>query len=286
MKKTFFAFFFVLLIFYKVDAQRISETTTISLLTGSSGTELYNTFGHSAIRVKDTTFNFDTVFNWGTFDFNAPNFYLNFTRGKLLYALSAESYENFKYTFVIENRSVHEQVLDLTLAQKRILYRQLLDNYKPENRYYKYDFFFDNCATRIRDIVANAYGEDFQYNFPDEWQSKPKTFRNLIDLYLTKKHWSDFGIDIALGLPTDAVATPSDYMFLPDYLAEGFATASIKREGVNIPLVKESRLIIPRKDIPEQTFFITPIRLTWALLVIAAILSYFSHIRRPQNSLV
>ena len=138
MKSTLIAILLLAVSYVQSNAQFVAETTTFSLLTGSSGTELYNTFGHSAIRVKDPTKNLDTVFNWGTFDFDAPNFYLNFTRGKLEYRISTESFRSFERGFIWENRSVVEQKLNLTLEQKRRLYQQLIENYKPENRYYKY----------------------------------------------------------------------------------------------------------------------------------------------------
>ena len=277
MKSAWIAIVLVVFNYTQSNAQFVDETSTFSLLTGSSGTELYNTFGHSAIRVKDTTKNLDTVFNWGTFDFDAPNFYLNFTRGKLEYRVSTASFENFKRGFIWENRSVVEQELNLTLEQKIRLYDQLLENYKPENRYYKYDFFFDNCATRIRDLMITTFRDEFQYNYPTEWETSGMTFRNLIDLYLTDKHWSDFGIDLALGLPTDDIASPADYMFLPEFMERGFAKATIVHNGTSVPFAKTTELIIPRKDLAPDVFFITPIRLMWTLFILALILSYISH---------
>jgi hypothetical protein len=258
-------------------ASGLSESSVISLLTASPGEELYSTFGHSGIRVKDESQNIDIVFNYGSFDFDTPNFYLKFTQGKLLYRLSQGSFENFAYGLQYENRSIVEQVLNLTLAQKHQLYKALLDNYKPENRYYKYDFFFDNCATRIRDIMPATFGEDFNFNYPVDWEKDDMTFRNLIDLYLTNHHWSDFGIDLALGLPTDDVASPSDYMFLPDYLLEGFALATIVHHGEVQPFVLSTREILPRRDLPSEVFFISPMKVCWGVFVIALLLSLYGY---------
>lgn len=276
MKNTLITLFFILINSFFVQAQSISDGARISLLTGSPGTELYNTFGHSAIRIKDSRQGLDEVYNYGTFDFRTSNFYVKFARGKLDYMLSKETYKQFEAGFRYENRSVVEQVLNLTFDQKEKLYKLILENYKPENRFYRYDFFFDNCATRIRDLMTTAFGAEFTYNYPKEWETSNLTFRNLIDLYLTNHHWSDFGIDLALGLPTDAVASPSDYMFLPDYLAKGFETASIKRDGEIIPFAKKGVLIIPRKDIEPSVFMITPLKLMWTLFMIGAFLSYLS----------
>ncbi len=257
-----------------LNAQVLSEASTISLLTGSPGSELYSTFGHSAIRVHDPSQQLDLVFNYGTFDFRTPNFYLKFTQGKLKYMLSIQQFDGFLMDFKAENRSLTEQVLNLDLNQRRKLLAMLLENYQPENRYYKYDFFFDNCATRIRDIMLAAFGDDFKYHFPDRWSKDELTFRNLIDLYLTDHDWSDFGIDIALGLPTDDVATPTDYMFLPDYLSEGFGLAKINSSGKWVPLVSSKKLILPRLDVAPHVFFITPVRLMWTLFVVFGILSW------------
>lgn len=206
-----------------------------------------------------------------------PYFYLKFVQRKVDYALSIENYKDFERWFRYENRSVIEQELNLTYLQKKKLFALLQKNYLPENRYYRYDFFFDNCATRIRDLMKIAFEDDFQYNYPELWENKDLTFRNLIDLYLTSLHWSDFGIDIALGLPTDAIATPDDYMFLPDYLAEGFETASIVRDGKEVPFTVSSQMIIPRKDIEPEVFFVTPLKLVWTLFIISVIVSFLGY---------
>ncbi len=282
MLKNAFCFFYILGIGLNAWSQNLSDQATISLLTGSPGTELYSTFGHSAIRVKDPANNLDIVFNYGTFDFNTTNFYLKFVRGKLLYKLSVGEFSNFEFGFKYENRSVTEQVLNLTNEQKNRLYRELIVNYKPENRYYKYDFFFDNCATRIRDIMPAVFKEDFVYNYPDSWKSSQMTFRNLIDLYLKHHHWSDFGIDLALGLPTDGIATPADYMFLPDYLMVGIGTATILRAGEEVPFVLSEREIIPKKSQAPQVFLVTPVLLTSVILLLTAWLSYI-HLKRQKS---
>ncbi len=273
MKKALFILIFCCISPF-ILAQALSDAATISLLTGSPGAELYATFGHSAIRVTDPGQNLDIVFNYGTFDFDTPNFYVKFVRGQLDYMLTQADFDNFIPSYAYDNRSIVEQQLNLTLPQKRKLLALLQENYKPENRYYKYDFFFDNCATRIRDIMKEAFGEDFQYHYPEDWKNSGLTFRNLIDMYLTYHHWSDFGIDIALGLPTDAIASPSDYMFLPDYLSEGFETATIVQDGKAVPLIMSTKTILNKKDIPPEVHFISPGMLTWALLIFSVVLSY------------
>jgi len=266
------------------SSQHLTESSKISLLTISPGKELYSTFGHSAIRVQDTLLGFDSVFNYGTFDFDTPNFYVKFTQGKLLYILSISHFDNFMKYYRFENRSVVEQELNLNIDQRRKLFKSLMDNYKPENRYYKYDFFFDNCATRIRDILPAAFGDDFQYHYAESWQQGSLTFRNLIDLYLTHHHWSDFGIDLALGLPTDEIASPSDYMFLPDYLQEGFASATIVKQGKEVPLVLSTKEIISKVPTAPDTFLIKPMIVCWFIFIITLTVSFYGFKKNKRLS--
>ena len=216
MRRALFALFFMLLFVQHSVGQTSLETTTISLITGSPGADLYNTFGHSAIRIKDPVRGIDFVYNYGTFDFSAPNFYLNFTRGKLDYMLSTEPTENLRYGFLSENRSMAEQVLNLSEEQKRLLIGRLQDNYKPESRYYKYDFFFDNCATRVRDIINIGLDSTIVFNYSSV--DSTLRFRDLIHPYIVNLPWTHLGISIGLGSPTDRISTPYEQMFLPEIM--------------------------------------------------------------------
>lgn len=190
----------------------------ISLLTISPGEELYSTFGHSALRVYDSVSNSDIVYNYGTFDFDEPGFYTKFIRGKLMYFLSRDIFENFIAANQQENRTTTEQILNLDCKEKERLLESLYTNMQEGNRSYKYDFLFDNCTTRLRDLIETA-GSDSAIHFGIVL-NKPRSFRNLIHEYLNNndKQWSKLGIDILLGSKTDALMTPYQVMFLPDYL--------------------------------------------------------------------
>jgi hypothetical protein len=273
LKKTLLCCLLIIATLYGVDAQSLSTQSTISLLTGSPGNELYSTFGHSAVRVKDPASNVDMVFNYGTFDFSTPNFYVKFVQGKLLYILSVEPFESFQFSFQYQNRSVTEQVLNLDMMQKNRLYSMLLENYKPENRSYKYDFFFDNCATRIRDILGEALDDKLQYNYPEVWQKGDITFRNLIDLYLLNHPWSDFGIDLALGVPTDHVARPTDYMFLPDYLSMALDSAVVMKGDASVPLVLSKTEILGNVPVDNSSVDV-PLILAWSLCILSFAFTY------------
>ncbi|HWJ28198.1 MAG TPA: DUF4105 domain-containing protein, partial [Flavisolibacter sp.] len=141
----------------------------ITLLTCAPGSELYSTFGHTALRVQDEHAGLDLVFNYGTFVFD-DDFYMKFIRGKLLYSLSVENFDDFIYEYKLESRSVQEQVLQLSCQEKQQLFHALQVNARPENRDYKYDFLFDNCTTRARDIVARNTAQPVVYKniLPDK----------------------------------------------------------------------------------------------------------------------
>ena len=228
---TFFATFFLSIFAF---SQTDSCGLRISLLTCAPGEELYSTFGHTALRVQDASEGSDLVFNYGTFEFT-PDFNIKFIRGKLLYSLSVESFSDFLYTYQIERRSVREQLLQLNCAEKLRLKNALLVNAREENRYYRYDFLFDNCTTRAGDIVAR--NTDTAVVFKNILRESVPTFRDLIHSYLDigGQHWSELGIDILLGAKLDRKVTNRESMFLPDYLLRGFDSASVGQQGLALP---------------------------------------------------
>lgn len=216
-------------------APPLSPQAEISLLTCSTGPELYKVFGHSAIRVRDPLMGIDRVYNYGTFDFNTENFYLKFARGKLNYWLSVSGFQNFLLEYMYYDQTVYENTFNLAGDEKQKLFDFLENNYLPENRFYLYDFFFDNCATRIRDAVY----ETFDVKITDSTWYQPVTFREGIENYLYDHPWSHLGIDLGLGAPTDRIMTIDDYMFLPEYLMIGLEGAAISTEDGEKPLLEE-----------------------------------------------
>lgn len=253
---------------------RLSPEAKISLLTCSPGDELYSIFGHSAIRVSDSLQNFDTVFNYGTFDFDDPNFYTNFVRGKLNYKLSATSYRNFEYNYVYEGRWIWEQELNLTQYEKQYLFDSLVINYHPENQYYLYDFFFDNCATRIRDIFTEAIEREIKFNY-DVFESE-ESFRELLMPYLSEKPWARLGINLALGLPADKIAAPWEYMFLPDHMMTAFEHAGFIQGDNSGEFTPGSRTLLEGTPLPDAAFRNAPLWVFLIILLVSIILSHFN----------
>jgi hypothetical protein len=207
-------------------AQADSCHLRVSLLTCTPGEELYSTFGHSAIRITDSVSNSDVVYNYGTFNFDEPGFYTKFIRGKLSFYLSTDDFDSFRSSYQQDNRGITEQVLNLTCTEKYNMLLLLQANLMKQNRFYKYDFTFDNCTTRLRDLLEKT--ADAPVHFNNILQTAP-TFRQLIYEYLdyNDKQWSKLGIDILLGSRLDVKMKPREVMFLPDYLMKTFDSTSI-----------------------------------------------------------
>lgn len=203
-----------------------ADQTRMSLLTCGVGDQLYSSFGHTAIRYTDPAKGIDEIYNYGMFDFSDPDFLMKFTRGKLLYYVGIGSYNNFVEDYSYEQRSVIEQELNLSPEQRSKILAFLKENLKPENKYYKYDFLYDNCATRVRDIFPNILGSGFQFgaSLPE---GKKITFRGIINEYQRNNHWARLGINLVLGSRIDKVMSNEEAMFLPDMLMQGIATAQL-----------------------------------------------------------
>ena len=229
LRKSILVFF--LLFCVKASAQTDSTHLRISLLTCGTGLEPWETFGHTAIRITDSLAGTDNVYNYGTFNGYDDDFLIKFTRGKLLYYLSYYPYPNFLQEYVESHRSVREQVLNISGEDKIDIYNFLNNNARDENKYYKYDFFFDNCATRIRDAFPTAFGNNFEYAkvLPE---NKEISFRNIINQYFYRVHWQRFGVNILLRSRIDKIMTESDVMFLPDFLERAVAGSTLNGKKI------------------------------------------------------
>jgi len=274
MKNAWIVFF---ILFGSTIAQaqykQLSDKATINIITvGPYQPELYSAFGHSGIRVYDPGNRIDDFYNYGVFDFDQPNFYLNFARGYLNYRLAVMEYPRVRNFYRYQNRYIHEQVLNLNQQQKQKLFEFLQWNAQPDNMFYYYDYFYDNCATRVRDAVEKSL-ED-QVTFDGSYIKTDYTIRDLTDIYLQEQPWGDLGIDICLGLPMDRKATPRIYTFLPDYIEQSFDHATIVKDGKEEPLVKETLITYESKPEPTTASSITPFYLFSALALILIFVTY------------
>ena len=238
--------------------QELSVYATASVLTCGPGNDFYTTFGHTAIRITDPELGIDYVYNYGTFDFNTPNFYWKFMRGQLDYKLARTSFERFIEEYRFEGRAVWEQPLCFEYGQLQNLYILLETNLLPEYRYYKYDFFRDNCATRPRDVIYSAWAMDTLL----QRQAPMRSYRRLVaDNLRDTLEWWRLGIDLLFGLPADHRCTAPERMFLPMELMSEYAATGVSGIWTGPGLVEEpqqlladSREPLGRSFPPEAAF--------------------------------
>ena len=262
LKTLLFHLLFLFIAFNVKSQKPLSSNAKISLLTCEPGQEIYSLFGHSAIWVYDVNNNINTVFNYGTFDYDAPNFTSNFLKGKLSYWLATENANRFFVTYDYLKRGVTENQVLLDSIQMNMLYGALLENALPENKMYLYDFFFDNCSTRIGDLLENELGT-LSYE-----QDGNKSLRDQLHEYLEGRDWTSFGIDLIIGSKADMSATAKQQMFLPDYLQSNLISAKRGESTV----LGNSKVIVSHQRAKVHSFWITPLFLFTLLLLLEVII--------------
>lgn len=200
----------------KTSAQQVSlsDNAEISLLTCGPGNELYSIFGHTAIRIQDPLRGVDIVYNYGTFDFETPNFYLKFVKGDLQYFVSTSSYQDFVYTYQYYNRDVFEQKLNLSTMQIQQIATELDATLNSERRFYTYKYFDRNCTTMVADVLNRHIPGKISMKNSDEG----KTYRKIVIEYLDNAFYENLGISLIFGYRTDR---EMERLFLPKQLLEG-----------------------------------------------------------------
>ena len=235
---------FFLLIFPNNSIANISfrniNNTQFSILTCAPGNEIYSLFGHSGLRIKNNSENIDQVVNWGLFEFNDDQFQFgyDFAKGRLSYYMGIQRTASFLYEYKSSNRKVSEQVLNLSNKNKNILIDLINTNNLPENRKYKYEFFYDNCSSRIRDLLGEIFEGDIIWNLNKD--NNQFTFREIINKNLQKKPWLGLGINLVLGSPIDVKVDNNNLMFLPKYVEEILDKTIINENG------KKEKIVIQK----------------------------------------
>ncbi|MFY0631048.1 MAG: DUF4105 domain-containing protein [Flavobacteriaceae bacterium] len=270
MKKFYFLLLVFLFSFQNIHSQKLqlSVYSEVSILTAGPGNELFETFGHSAIHIKDPVLRIDYVFNYGLFTFNQPNFYTNFAKGKLLYRLGVQPYQSFVENYKVDERWMKKQVLDLTQKEKQAFFQILMTNAKQENASYLYDPYFDNCATKLRDITKQVLGN--QVTFDTSYSDQHLTLRQLMNIEMPWNTWGSFGINLALGSKLDKEATANEYMYLPDYVYLAFKNASTTTK----PLVKKEVTLLNFEEKKLKTKWYNPMFVFSLLFLITIIVTY------------
>lgn len=249
----------------EVTDEPISPTPTISLITCWPGSDIYELYGHTMLRVV-TPEGEDMVYNYGIFDFSAPNFVYRFVKGETDYMVRA--YPTVVALYGYQGRKTVEQTLNLTPEQAQSIKTALEINELPENRVYRYNYLLDNCATRPRDIVENALGGSLRYGQMND----TLTYRQQMRYRCANYPWQQFGIDLALGSGLDRILTYREQMFVPMTLMEAFEGATVERDGITEPLVVSSCTLIDGNDngdiLPPTPWYASPMAAAIALLVI------------------
>lgn len=260
---SFLNFYFLTLLFTflplvikaKESTYITADSIRISLLTCQPGKEIYSLYGHTAIRYQNKAEGIDLVVNYGMFSFQKPFFILRFVFGLTDYEMGIETFNEFCRQYSYYERGVYEQVLNLSQNDKKRIAKKIEENYRPENRVYRYNYFDDNCTTRARDMIVNNIDGVVSYHV--EKKNTPVTFRNLIHLYTKNAPWARFGNDLLLGVKADLPITNAQQQFLPENLLQNFDKATIKKTTIE-PLVMESSWILPPSALHTKNYFITP----------------------------
>jgi hypothetical protein len=249
------------------------RNVTISLLTMGNGSQVWELFGHNAIWIHDLVTNRDTVFNWGVFDFRQPRFIQRFLKGTMLYSMGSDSMDRILYEYRYWNRTVLAQDLDLSAAQKDSILAAIRRNAEPENINYRYDYFRDNCSTRVRDILDNALGGPLQKQASGLTST---TYRWHALRLMQVQPAVMLGVDIGLGRPSDVPLTKWQEMFLPRKLHDFIGSVQVvDTAGHMQPLVRRERVLFQstRGSEPDAP----PSFRVWALLggiAVAALIAW------------
>jgi hypothetical protein len=260
VKKALFSLFFIFQISVFAQVNQLSNDATVSVFTCGRGDQLYSTFGHTAIRIKDSVNYFDIVFNYGAFDFTTENFYLKFVKGDLQYFIVATSYDEFVYEYQTDQREVIEQTLNLSLDKKQELLELLLHSLQSDERSYTYKFIDRNCTTKVLDKINSSLGIKAITKVDD----KTISYRELLYPYFDNFFWYKLGINTIFGAKTDAKA---EKLFLPIELMNSLDETIVEGK----PLVLKKETLIKGSEFKSEFSFVNSIYFIALLLLIIAI---------------
>jgi hypothetical protein len=287
MKRLYTVIVATLILLSSLSAQvQLSDSASISLLTASPWNgALYALFGHTAIHVQDDSTGVDLVYNYGFFDSSQPHFYYNFVRGKTDYILGVTTFADFLFEYDHKGQQVIEQEIAFSSVEKQQLYEALFVNALPENRSYRYNYFYDNCSTRPRDMIEKSIKGTIHYPPTPQEQS----YRDLLHECLDAYPWISFGIDLVIGTGADKTIGLREKMFLPSYLMDAFEGAVIiENDTVSYNLVKNSAVILThqneRNSISEQGP-LTPIVVAFVLLAFSILVTLLQIVKLNVSKL-
>ena len=240
--------FFFFLSSFSYSNEQDADRYSISILTVSPGKDLVDAFGHSGIRVIDRELNYDVVFNFGIYDFQAPDFYSNFVKGRPIYSLGINNYNRFINNYKNQNRGVVEHKILISNNKKDNVIRLLFENSKQENKFYIYDYFNDNCSTKVADLFIENFNDDFNNSETNLSKKSKHSYRSLIYQMIPRNSWGSLGIDICLGSVIDQHINYRQTFFLPSKFGKFLDT--IESENSQI---LESKLVLESLETSEES---------------------------------
>ena len=249
-----------------------TDSVEISLLTCEPHPAIYSLYGHTAIRVQDFRTGDDFAVNYGVFDFNTPHFFLRFSLGRTDYCMGILPFSLFCSEYRSYGSGVIQQVLNLTDSEKEKILAALRENYLPENRVYRYNYFYDNCTTRARDILLNNLERQLVKPSPSD---SVETYRSMIHAYNNDYPWARWGNDILLGFQSDKNTTHEERQFLPFNLCNDFDHMQLLcADGTHVKLVKQkSYIVAPGIQEQEPGFPLRPSVCALILLALSIIIT-------------
>lgn len=267
--------YFIFCLFMGVAFSVQSQSTDgirFSLLTCAPGTEIYSLFGHTAIRYENYTRRIDVAFNYGMFSFNTPNFIFRFVAGETDYQLGITPYSYFEAEYAMRGSSVYQQVLNLTQSEKERLLTILENNYLPENRIYRYNYFYDNCTTRARDKIEECIEGKVVY--PDSLSGK--SYRSIVHEFTAGSPWDEFGIDLCLGAEADKEINKRQQMFSPFYMKYYASNAYIvDAGGTRRPLIlDETKIVDVEPEEVQPGFILSPLMCGSLFLALCVVMAW------------
>lgn len=267
----YFIFCLFMGVAFSVQSQS-SDSIRFSLLTCASGTEIYSLFGHTAIRYENYTRRIDVVFNYGMFSFNTPNFIFRFVAGETDYQLGITPYSYFEAEYAMRGSSVYQQVLNLTQSEKERLLTILENNYLPENRIYRYNYFYDNCTTRARDKIEECIEGKVVY--PDSLSGK--SYRSIVHEFTAGSPWDEFGIDLCLGAEADKEINKRQQMFSPFYMKYYASNAYVvDAGGTRRPLIlDETKIVDVEPEEVQPGFILSPLMCGALFLALCVVMAW------------
>lgn len=267
----YFIFCLFMGVAFSVQSQS-TDSIRFSLLTCAPGTEIYSLFGHTAIRYENYTRRIDVAFNYGMFSFNTPNFIFRFVAGETDYQLGITPYSYFEAEYAMRGSSVYQQVLNLTQSEKERLLTILENNYLPENRIYRYNYFYDNCTTRARDKIEECIEGKVVY--PDSLSGK--SYRGIVHEFTAGSPWDEFGIDLCLGAEADKEINKRQQMFSPFYMKYYASNAYIvDAGGTRRPLIlDETKIVDVEPEEVQPGFVLSPLMCGALFLALCVVMAW------------